>query len=185
MFAAIALCFLLPFFAVSCQGTGGRVATLSGYQLATGEKPVYVLEPEIAREVGFGVPPPVDRRPEWLAIVALGAAAIGFMTSLFRDRGRPVVILAALVGVTSLTALGMTLNTLEDFLGEPLEGIDPRLFDVRFQPGYWFSLALFLGAGLLQTWKWTRPELSQQRRPPDPLKPRESVSEVGAEPPPP
>ena len=70
-FGLALLCFFLPFFSFSCQGQ--KVATLSGWELATGTT---VNQPQM-----FGPPQPQKVEPKGQATAALVCVAVGLISS--------------------------------------------------------------------------------------------------------
>ena len=124
------VCFFLPFVTFSCQGQ--TVASLSGFQLATGTK---IRQPQV-----FGPPKEHKVEAEPLATVALLSVIAGVVLSFLRGKKWSV-------GSAALGALGVILLAA---LKSKLDGDALRqgggVLQVSYGAGYYLCLAFLLSA---------------------------------------
>lgn len=167
IFGIAVLSFVLPFAEVACvaqdgelgarttlpepAGGDGEFRTYKGYQLLRGQ-PV----PDEVKEVGDEADVDIDRiriGAEPFAVVAFAAGLAGVASSLLsprRRRGRDGVACGA-VGLLSLATLGLA----------PVIR-STGAYVVRWAPGYWICITLFLAA------TWVSYEEHRRRAPPAP-----------------
>ncbi len=149
MFLLIGICFLLPFFDVSCSGEfmeqyGGRqgfakdtTVRFSGTDLVLGTN-----DPEVVGQRTFlGEGSPVRTPAEPFAIIAFASAIAGLVMAVtIWDMARPGLI-ASLVGAGSLGLLATSPTLAWIGTGE-----------VGYRYGYWLTLGLFLVSTALHAW---------------------------------
>lgn len=124
------VCFFLPFVTFSCQGQ--TVATLSGFQLATGTK---IQQPQV-----FGSPKEHKVEAEPLATLALLTVIAGVVLGFLRERKWSVGSAAlAVLGVILLAALKSKLD------GDALRK-GGEIIQVSYETGYYLCLTFLLAA---------------------------------------
>lgn len=128
VFVLIALSFLLPFVAASCNGQ--RVVQLTGLELVTGTS---VQTPS---SYGYASKRSVD--PEPLAVIAFIAILAGIAFAFVKGRaGNILSVLAGAVGFISLLLLQSKLNS-----DAAREGAS--ILQLDFLAGFWIALVLLL-----------------------------------------
>jgi hypothetical protein len=129
LYIGSALCFLLPFVSVSCQGT--KVFTLTGQQLATGSK--------ISVPSAFGPSSQEQVKASPFATFALLCAITGAALSLFGQRMIVGSTLSGGAGALSLMIMKAQLDSeLQKQLGAAAQ--------TSSEYGYSLTLLLFLSA---------------------------------------
>ena len=131
IFAASALCFLLPFVTVSCGGT--KVASFTGVQLATG---MTVNEPQVPG--GEAQPKKIDADPlsAFAGLCVLISLAMSFIAT-----GR-LAIWPAIGGATGAVALLVMKSNLQNQLAKQANG----LLQVNYAPGFVLALLCLIAA---------------------------------------
>jgi hypothetical protein len=158
LFAAAAMCFLLPFASVSCQGPaatkeglGPGSATQTGFQMATGTGPTLEVHPGVLETLGedrriF------DRDPEPLAAVAFASGLLGIAVSigtgrLWRVASAALAVAAVAVLVMLRAELQSDLTAFGRLLGFEPDEVD-EAFALQYRAGYWLALTAFASAVL-------------------------------------
>lgn len=160
MFAVIAVCFFLPFVALTCAGQ--ELFSVKGIDLVTGTE---ITEDDLSGDVrdslqqfeeGFGETPTDDSAdendkldPQLWAIVALAAAVVGVVGGLvLRDRrGRLLSAISGIVGAVSLILLRATFDV--ESGADAGQEIGQVSIGYEWRLGWWLALLLFLVQPLL------------------------------------
>lgn len=164
LFGIIAICFLLPFVAITCSGQ--ELFSLSGLDLVTGTE---VGQDDLASEFtegfnqleeGFGGETTTETEaadeetaidPEPAAILALALAVIGLIAgfALKGDRGALVSALAGILGVLALLALRMMFKVEDPAASaEELQQAE-AIIGYEWGMGWWLAFLLFLAQPIL------------------------------------
>jgi len=159
-FIIAGLCFLMPFFTISCKQDPRLMRfTLSGVQLVTGTT--------VAPAAAFGEKPEAQRLPaDTFAILALACALAGTVMGLRKAKANRGLMAAA--GVGGLVFLLLLRNE----AGRPpppsssgpkmpqgLEGLSDQkgmeaLFEVTTEPGFNLACLAFAAGALLSAYAW-------------------------------
>ena len=171
-FLVALLCFLLPFFAVTCagggsipglgQGGGDALVELTGVQLITGEAEDELSDqenfepdlgpfagptpiPDIAEEAGPSEPVDLGLSQIW-AIVAAALALLGIFLALLAGRAGGVFALILGTGGAILLFLlaSAVKSSIDDAIGQEAQGI----IAVENRIGFWLALGGFIVAAV-------------------------------------
>ncbi len=159
LFAFAALCFLLPFFDVSCQGQ--KVLTMTGKQLVTGIEVDQPSNPWSSEKKQQTIQP--EQAAQW----ALGLAAAALLLALGRKQATR--ILSALVGVAGVAALLVLKSKIEAELSAQTQA-QMRL-EIGFKEGFWLAGVLLLCGALGQAKAFDQSRKERARRGAAPWKP--------------
>jgi len=136
-FGAALICFLLPFLDLTCGGT--KIVSYPGLELVAGK--------DMPNGDMFGEGREESQVPSniW-AIIALGSCIVGFYVFITRQKGDLTTgKLAAIVGVTALIILQITIRNSSQLQAEGAEGV----VTINFLLGYWGCILAIATAGIL------------------------------------
>ena len=149
LFAAILLCFFLPFLDLKCNDA--LIGEVSGADLITGE------DIHVAPEVSFNDDDShsyVDRN--YFAVVALTLALAGFILSLVMKEKREMFL--SIIGLAGAMCLFLMRIQIMNKLSSDTDDTAKYIVNIEFVFGYWFTLILFLTVAFLNMYSFMEGE---------------------------
>jgi hypothetical protein len=156
-FALIAGAFFLPFVTISCQApaglgdlgdlggeagqipSGGFEISATGWDLVTGAEPEVSGDPSFTDQLGQGGLGE-QSEPSTFAIIAFGAAVLGIVLSLLRDKIGGII--AIILGAVAAVSLFLLRNDISGDL--PQEAAS--FLTIKYGIGYWLALVFAIVA---------------------------------------
>jgi len=157
IFGVCILCFLMPFFRISCKGTEETIQNVSGFELLTGTTIKGPEDQILGGPDPFGIGAKVRRTrkadrskkvdPHVFAILALLTAVAGLGLSFLK--GDKTAIVPAIAAVGGILFLSLLYGEVQGQVRKAVPPGDRELIEVKGAMGYILALLLLAGAAVL------------------------------------